>query len=302
MEIIADSLYKEFDDFPVVNHVSFRAVEGKVLGILGPNGAGKTTTLRMILDIIKPDSGKVLINDQPLNSQLRNEIGYLPEERGIYQKYPVIDTLVYFARLKNLSEKKAQVEAVRWLDRFEMVDYIDRPVKQLSKGMQQQLQLIIALIHNPKILIFDEPFAGLDPINQDLVRQIINKEKQSGKTILLSTHQMAEAEQLCDEILLIHEGEIVLEGTLERIRDKFKENIIIVEARDDIEKLKKLSEIRDMEISNNLAKISIHENVPLAQFIEKVIRLLEVSKLEINRPSLNDIFLEVVKRSRKNRL
>ncbi len=300
MEIIADSLYKEFDDIPVVNHVSFRAVEGKVLGILGPNGAGKTTTLRMILDIIKPDSGKVLINDEPLHARLRNEIGYLPEERGIYQKYPVIDVLTYFARLKNLPEKRANVEAVRWLDRFEMVDYIDKPVKQLSKGMQQQLQLIIALIHNPSILIFDEPFAGLDPINQDLVRQIINKEKQSGKTILLSTHQMAEAEQLCDEILLIHQGEVVLEGTLEKIREKFKGNIIIVEARDDVEKLRKWSEIKDLTINRNVAKISVHENVPISQFVEKVIRTLEISKLEINRPSLNDIFLEVVKRTRKD--
>lgn len=294
MEIRAESLYKEFGDRVVVDNLSFIARPGEVLGILGPNGAGKTTTLRILLDIIKPDSGEVTFDGQPISNSLRNVIGYLPEERGVYQKYALIDILVYFGRLKNLPQKKAHVEAVRLLDRFEMVDYIEHPVNRLSKGMQQKVQLIIALIHDPQIIIFDEPFSGLDPLNQNMVRKVLSRYKEQGRTIVLSTHNLVEAENLCDEILLIHQGRAVLTGSMQKIREKHKENLILVEGRDNLNQLRELPGVNKVIIEKHLARLYVEEKTPIPGLLEKIIKTVHINRLEVNRPSLNDIFLKIV--------
>ncbi|MEJ2049050.1 MAG: ATP-binding cassette domain-containing protein, partial [Calditrichota bacterium] len=170
MEVSVEKITKEFQDREVIRELSMKLKPGKIVGLLGPNGAGKTTTLRMVLNIIQPDYGEILFDDHRINKKIRNKIGYLPEERGLYQKYSVIDVLRYFGRLKGLSARKSQVEAVRLLDRFQMIEYLEEPIGHLSKGTQQRLQFLVCFIHNPDFLILDEPFWGLDPINQEVLR------------------------------------------------------------------------------------------------------------------------------------
>ena len=196
MKIEIQNVTKNFKNRSAVRDLSFTMKKGQIVGLLGPNGAGKTTTLRMILNILKPDFGTILFDGQPINKQTRNQIGYLPEERGLYQKYSVMDVVVYFGRLKNLTRRKSHVETVRLLDSFQMIDFLEEPVGHLSKGMQQKLQFLVSLIHNPEVLIMDEPLWGLDPLNQEMINQKLVELKNEGKSILLSTHQLVEAEAM----------------------------------------------------------------------------------------------------------
>ncbi len=279
---------------PVVRNLSFTIEPGMILGLLGPNGAGKTTTLRMILDILRPDEGQVSFDEKRINRKTRNRIGYLPEERGIYQKYKVIDVLLYFARLKNLSKKKSQVEAVRLLDRFELIDYLEEPVFHLSKGMQQKLQFVMCLIHNPDYLIMDEPFWGLDPMNQEMARQKLRDLKEEGKIVLLSTHQLNEAEALCDYFVLLDTGEVVLEGNLDSIRKRFHNNIIMVEAKQNLSILREIANIQKVVVENSRASLYVDENTPVNHILREIIQTLDVTRIELKQPALNDIFLQTI--------
>ncbi len=295
MRVHIDKINKTFKEKPVVSHLSFTVHPGRILGLLGPNGAGKTTTLRMILDILRPDSGKITFDDKPINKNIRNQIGYLPEERGLYQKYSVMDVMLYFGRLKNLSRRKSHVETVRLLDSFEMIDYMEEPVGHLSRGMQQKLQFLVSLIHNPEILVMDEPMWGLDPINQERLQQKIFSLRDEGKTILISTHQLAEAETTCDYFVLINQGKAVLQGSLEQIRKNFYQNMIVLETSQKPEILKKIPSIRKIDVQNSVIYLYLDGNAPIRQIMQEIIQTIEISRIEIHKPSLHDIFIQTIK-------
>ena len=219
-----DSVSKYYGDFTALNNVSIDVKEGSIFGLLGPNGAGKTTLIRIINQITQPDEGKILFNNEPLKIKHISEIGYLPEERGLYPKMTIGDQAVYLAQLKGLDRVTAKSELKRWFDKFEIVDWWDKKVTELSKGMAQKLQFIVTVLHKPKLLIFDEPFSGFDPINANLIKDEILDLRKKGATIIFSTHRMESVEELCEEIALINKSNKILDGNLDDIKAKFKSN------------------------------------------------------------------------------
>jgi ABC-2 type transport system ATP-binding protein len=223
-------ILKTFDDRPVVNHVSFEVRPGEIFALLGPNGAGKTTLIRMITDILKPDAGEILLEGRVLDGTSRRHIAYLPEERGLYRRVPVIDVLVYYGQLKGLSRHDARSAGLALLERMELRDWAAKQVQALSKGMQQKVQLCTALIGEPRLMILDEPFTGLDPINTQLFEDILAERRAAGSTVLLSTHQMNKVEQLCDRALMINRGHMVLYGSVGDFRRQYADHAVLVHA------------------------------------------------------------------------
>lgn len=294
MHLKADHLIKELEGKPVVSDLSFEARAGYILGILGPDGAGKTTILRILVDILRPDSGAVFYEDQPMNRKIRSVIGYLPEARGLYGEYSVNQNLVYFARLKNLSRKKAQVESVRLMDRFNIIEQMDMSVALLSEEDRQKVQIMCAIIHNPDLLILDEPFAAMHPNNQTLIRKLIQHFKDEGKTIILATRALNEAETICDEVLLIDQGRAVLQDNLKKIKEKFRESLIYVEAAEELQSLQDIFGVKRMIQDQHAARLYIDNQVSTQKILDIIIRSVNVKKIEVHRPNLNDIFLEVL--------
>ena len=220
-----DSVSKHYGDFTALNKVSLNIKEGTIFGLLGPNGAGKTTLIRIINQITQPDEGKVLFNNEPLNIKHIKDIGYLPEERGLYPKMTIGDQVVYLAQLKGLDRDTAKSELRKWFDKFEIDDWWNKKVTELSKGMAQKVQFIVTVLHKPKLLIFDEPFSGFDPINANLIKDEILDLREKGATIIFSTHRMESVEELCEDIALINKSNKILDGNLYDIKTKFKSNI-----------------------------------------------------------------------------
>jgi len=295
MKIQISEVCKTFKELTVVDQLSFEVEPGKIVGLLGPNGAGKTTTIRMILDILKPDRGQITFDGQTVNRHIRNRIGYLPEERGLYQKFKVMDVIWYFGRLKNLPKRKSHIEAIRLLDAFKMIDYVDEPIGHLSKGTQQKLQFLVCLIHNPDILIMDEPMASLDPINQQLIRTKILQLRDEGKTILLSTHQLLEAENLCDYFVLIDHGKVVLQGALPQIQKNYDQNMMVIETKQDPGLLRGIAGIRKIERRDSALYLLLDKNAQSKEIMQKIIQKIDVSRLEVYKPSLHDIFMQTIK-------
>lgn len=289
------NISKSFDNTQALDNVSFTALPGKVFAILGPNGTGKTTTLRLIMNILKPDEGEILYKNVPRSKLKRNLFGYLPEERGLYQRAKVLDFLVYVGLLNHLTHHRAEIEAIRFLDKLGLVDYTQKTVGELSKGIQQKIQFILAVLHNPEILILDEPFSGLDPVNQMVLRDIIYENKDEGKIVILSTHQMAEVEIMADHILLLNQGRTILEGTLGEIRSQFKENAFYIESEDNIAVLKELEDINIIEEHNQSCKFSINsKNLSKDKIIQTIFQKVRVKKYLELEPSLNEIFIKLV--------
>ena len=224
-------LSKRFGENKAVVDVSFEVDPGEIFGLLGPNGAGKTTTIRMMLDIFKPDTGNVSLFGGKLDQAKKARIGYLPEERGLYKDQTLESTLVYLATLKGLDEKTARNRLGGWLERLELSEHRKKKVQELSKGMQQKAQIIATFLHKPDLIVIDEPFAGLDPVNTRLVKQILEEQQQDGKAIIMSTHQMYQVEALCDRIVLINKGEVVLYGGVDDIKHRFAGNALVIEGR-----------------------------------------------------------------------
>ena len=220
-----DSVSKHYGDFTALNKVSLNIKEGSIFGLLGPNGAGKTTLIRIINQITQPDEGKVLFNSEPLNIKHIKDIGYLPEERGLYPKMTIGDQVVYLAQLKGLDRDTAKSELRKWFDKFKIEDWWNKKVTELSKGMAQKVQFIVTVLHKPKLLIFDEPFSGFDPINANLIKDEILDLREKGATIIFSTHRMESVEELCEDIALINKSNKILDGNLYDIKTKFKSNI-----------------------------------------------------------------------------
>jgi ABC-2 type transport system ATP-binding protein len=287
------SLRKTFDTVVAVDGVSLEVQRGELFGLLGPNGAGKTTTIRTVLNIIAPDSGTITFDGKPFSPEMWNIIGYLPEERGLYRKSKVISTILYFAALKGISERDAKPIAYQWLDRFGLKESAQRKVEELSKGNQQKVQIIISLLHRPQLLTLDEPFAGLDPVNQILLKDVLLELRQQNVAIIFSTHQMEQVEKMCDNICLINKGKPVLSGSLREVKKKYGTNSLRIEYEGDGEFLKRSPLVKRADVYQNYAElelVDIHKSRELLSELDE----LDLRKFEIIEPSLNSIFLHVV--------
>jgi len=281
---------------PLVRDLSISLDPGEVIGLLGPNGAGKTTTIRMIMDIIKPDSGRLLIGNKPIQKLDYTRIGYLPEERGLYQKSKLREVLIYLAKLKNLSRSLAVSRAELWLERFGLSGYADRKIEELSKGNQQKVQFILAIIHEPRLVILDEPFSGLDPVNQLLMKEIITEMQQKGATIIFSTHQMEQVEKMCSNICLISRGRSVLHGPIRDIKRNYGNRQIMVEFKGDAARLKNIPSLNNPRFQDNIMTAGYDDSAPLNQVLADILERAEISHFEIREPSLEQIFIDQVSR------
>ena len=284
---------KSYRNVNAVNTVSFEVFPGEVLGLLGPNGAGKTSIIRMIMGILKPDSGEISFDGQ--TDIDKKQLGYLPEERGIYSETKLLDTILYFAELNNIKRKKAQNTAEKWLTKLNLQEYKDKKIETLSKGMQQKVQFIISIIHQPKLLVLDELFSGLDPINQDLFKDIIEELKEADTTILLSSHRMNMVEELCDRIFLINDGQRVLYGNLEEIKESFERKYITLTTEEEIDSniLTDNSFVNDLTHTGDKVKFNINSKVDIRRFLQEIPG--EIKELTISNPSLHQIFVNTVK-------
>lgn len=284
---------KAFGKVQAVDDVSFEVYPGEILGLLGPNGAGKTTTIRMMLDIFKPDRGQVSVFGGALDEAKKGRIGYLPEERGLYKDLKLEPALVYLATLKGLDEATARQCLSDWLHRFDLHDHRDKKIQELSRGMQQKAQIIVTLLHEPDLIVVDEPFSGLDPVNTRLVKEIIEEQRQAGKTIVMSTHQMYQVEALCNRIVLINEGRTVLDGEVEKIKRDFAGNAVVVEGQGDFADLPGVLEARR---ENHVWHMALKPGTnPQDVFSALAAREgIRIERFEIAEPSLDDIFITVV--------
>jgi len=289
------NLTKKFKNSVAVNDLSFNVVPGKIFGLLGPNGAGKTTTIRTVLNIIKPTSGTIIFNEKPITNQFFNQIGYLPEERGLYRRSKVIDVLKYFAELKNLGSAEAVKTADNWLSKLKIEHYRNKRIEELSKGNQQKIQFITAVFHDPELLILDEPFSGFDPINQQEIKELILSFVSSGKIIILSTHQMDTAEKLCDEILLINNGQEVTSGDLADIKKRFGGNNIKLQYSGNGEFLKSFPDVIQYESYSNYAEVQLSDDVSPSEFLHKIVNKIEIKHFSVIEPTLNKIFIDLIK-------
>ncbi|MDA0736473.1 MAG: ATP-binding cassette domain-containing protein [Bacteroidetes bacterium] len=296
MSLVIDvqNVSKHFGKATAVNQVSFGVEKGQIFGLLGPNGAGKTTTIRMINHILNPDTGSISILGEPVSPNSQERIGYLPEERGLYKKMKVFDQLMYLAQLKGLSQAAAKTAIEFWLDRFEASSWKKKEVSELSKGMSQKIQFIATVAHDPEIYIFDEPFSGLDPINSEMLKEVILEEKKRGKTILFSTHRMEQVEQMCDDICLFNQGKAVLQGNLQSIKQSFGNNTVLLDFTGDSEFLNQLEGVRINNRSTNFAEIRLLEGASPQHILEIAMKHAAIQRFEIVQPSLQDIFISTV--------
>jgi ABC-2 type transport system ATP-binding protein len=296
--VSVSSLRKSFGKVQAVQDVSFEVFPGEIFGLLGPNGAGKTTSIRMMLDIFTPDSGDVKLFGGQMNEDIKRRTGYMPEERGLYKDLKLDATLIFFATLKGMDAGEAARRLEGWLKRLDLYDHRQKKVQELSRGMQQKAQLIATLLHEPDLIVVDEPFSGLDPVNTRLVKDIMEEQRQAGKTIIMSTHQMYQVEALCNRIVLINNGRTVLYGKVDEIKRNFAGNAIVVEGQGDFSHIPGVLEARQQNGSWHIAL----ETGVTAQSVLRSLALREEVKLdrfEVAEPSLDDIFVTVVQEGRQ---
>ena len=294
--LVLDRVSKSFGEFAAVSDLSLDVRPGRVFGLIGPNGAGKTTTIRMIVNITIADSGRIVLFGQQMNTALQDRIGYLPEERGLYKRMKVGEQLRFFAELKDLRGKEAEARIDSWLERLQLTAWKQKRTKELSKGMQQKVQFITAVIHNPDLVILDEPFSGLDPVNVELMKDTILEQKAAGKTIILSTHQMEIAEKLCDDVCMINKSRKVLDGKLREIRRSFSRNAVALQFEGGDGLLNDPDLVANIRQNGEDVEVLL---VPGKSPQELLRRLVDagaaISKFELVEPSLHDIFIEKVR-------
>ena len=295
--LVVENLTKEYNDVVAVKDLSFTVNEGKIFGLLGPNGAGKTTTIRTVLNILRPSSGSITFNSKPITRDFFNVIGYLPEDRGLYKKSKVIDVVMYFAVLKNMSHSSAQKQMDYWFDKLEITQLKNKKIEELSKGNQQKVQFITSVIHNPKLLILDEPFTGFDPINQQVIRETILSFVDEGKLMILSTHQMEIAEKMCSDILLINKGKEVCKGSLSQLKRNFGGNMVELGFEGNREIIKNLSYVKGIDNYNNFAEVQLEDSVEPYVFLRDIADKIKVNHFKIVEPTLNKIFIDMIKQS-----
>jgi ABC-2 type transport system ATP-binding protein len=284
---------KSFGDKKVVDAVSFEVNTGEVFALIGPNGAGKSTTIRMMMDIIKPDGGDILIMGEHLSESSKNYIGYLPEERGLYKKLKIMDSVAYLASLKGANRDAAISRAETLLKRFDLFEHRHKKIEELSKGMGQLVQFVVTIAHDPGLVILDEPFAGLDPVNSRLLKDIIKDLRAEGKAIILSTHRMYEVEEMCDRLFMINKGARLLYGGLDEIRRQFRSNAVIVESE---KPLPDLTGVIDRKVKGRAVELRLDGGSPQQVLEQLVAAGIPIERFEVALPSLDEIFVQVVKK------
>lgn len=286
---------KRFGDFTAVDELSFDVRAGRVFGFLGPNGAGKTTTIRMIVGITAPDEGEIELFGSRMSSKLQDRIGYLPEERGLYKKMKVIEQLRYFAALKDVTSSEADKRIDRWLERMNLAEWKDKKTTDLSKGMQQKIQFISTVLHDPDLLILDEPFSGLDPVNVEFMIDVLSEFKQQNKTVIFSTHLMETAERLCNDILLINKSKKVVGGSLREVKESYGRNLIALRASSGDAVLADKTLVAKVVEHSDEREIHLADGADAQMLLRKLIDVgVAVTKFEKVEPSLNDIFIDQV--------
>jgi len=286
---------KAYGDFVAVADVSMAVPAGSIFGLLGPNGAGKTTTIRMIMDITPQDSGEIHVFGHPRTAADLRRIGYLPEERGLYRKMTVIDQLVFLAEIHGLKKARVLPDIQRWLERVDLAQWAKKKVEELSKGMQQKVQLIGTVLHQPDLLILDEPFSGLDPINQELFRDLLTEYRQQGKSVVLSTHGMELAERLCDHICLISHGRAILDGELKSIKRQVGGNAYRLVAEGDLERLQTMAEVEQATVQNGEVKLLLRPDASGSALLRRLVEFLDVHEFRSEEPELEQIFMKAVR-------
>jgi len=293
--VTVNNISKSFDHQPVVADLSFEIEQAAIFGLIGPNGAGKTTTIRILMDIIKPEAGRISLFGGPNGAAVKHRIGYLPEERGLYRKLTVEQTLDYLARLKGYPPNRIPARVNYLLDLFELDAHRRKKIEELSRGMSQLVQFMVTIGHDPDLVILDEPFANLDPVNTELIKNVVLELQRGGKTIIFSTHRMNEVEELCDRVLMIHRGRAVLNGYLKDIQQEYRDNAVIVQSDTPTDGLRGVSTRRDRHDGVELMlEDGVTPQEVLAQLIQRGAR---ITRFEVATPSLHEIFLKVVGQS-----
>jgi ABC-2 type transport system ATP-binding protein len=294
--LVLDRVSKSFGDFAAVTDLSLQVRPGRVFGLIGPNGAGKTTTIRMIVNITVPDSGRIELFGQPMSTAMQDRIGYLPEERGLYKKMKIGEQLRFFAELKDLRGAEADKRIDAWLRKLDLFSWKEKRTKELSKGMQQKVQFITAVIHDPDLVILDEPFSGLDPVNVELMKETILEQKAAGKTIILSTHQMEIAEKLCDDVCMINRSRKVLDGKLREIRRSFSRNAVALQFQGDDGLLNDPELVANIRQNGEDTEVLLVPGANPQQLLKRLVDSgAAVTRFELVEPSLHDIFIEKVR-------
>ena len=284
-------IVKSYADKVAVDDLSFSVAQGEIFGLIGPNGAGKTTTIRMMMDIIKPDSGNVTILGEKLTEASKNRLGYLPEERGLYKKLTVMDSIVYLALLKGMDRHLVEEKANELLNQTGMLPYKRKRIEELSKGMGQIIQFIVTIIHDPELVVLDQPFGDLDPVNTELLKRMFVDLRDQGKAVILSTHQMNQVEELCDRILMIDNGRAVLYGNLTEIKSRYKSNSVIIDFEGELGQIPGVTEKR---AHKGYVELVLDGNTAPKQVLERLVSTgIVINRFELAAPSLNEIFLKV---------
>ncbi|MGM0846371.1 MAG: ABC transporter ATP-binding protein [Bacillota bacterium] len=294
MVLSLNNVTKRFGDFTAVDDLSISIPEKEMFGFLGGNGAGKTTTFRMILGLLDPSAGTITWNGKKIDYSTSPEIGYLPEERGLYPKMKVNDQIIYLARLRGMDKREADKELEYWLQRFNVPEYKNKKVEELSKGNQQKIQLIASIIHKPKLLILDEPFSGLDPVNVELLKDAVADIKESGTTIVFSSHRMEHVEELCENLCIMHNGTPVVHGGLREIKRSFGKKNVTIHADYDLSFLESLSGVTKSKKTMEGIQLQVQSEEIAQDVFKEVVKRGFVRKFELEEPSLNDIFIEKV--------
>jgi ABC-2 type transport system ATP-binding protein len=284
---------KAYENKVAVHNLSLLIESGQMFGLLGPNGAGKTSSIRMMMGITVPDSGKVNLFGKPFDRKSLNRVGYLPEERGLYKKMKVVDQLVFFGEMHGISPQESRRRATDWAKRIEIADSLNKKTEELSKGMQQKIQFIASLLHDPDLIVMDEPFSGLDPVNATLLERTLIELKEQGKAIIFSTHRMDQVEKLCDTICLINKGEAVLSGKMREIKSRYERNRVIVEFEGDASFLKS-AEIAETRNFSGHAEIRLHPHGNAQKLLHEASSVATIYRFELIEPSLEEIFIQTV--------
>ncbi|MGH9454863.1 MAG: ABC transporter ATP-binding protein [Terriglobia bacterium] len=296
--VLVEKVTKRYGQVTAVRGLDLCVRKGALFGLLGPNGAGKTTTLRMLLRMLVPDEGEIRLFGAPLTDDSQNQVGYLPEERGLYPRLKVRDNLVFFASIKGVPESEARRRAASWLARLELGKWADRKVIDLSKGMQQKVQFIAAIIHKPPLLILDEPFAGLDPVNATLVKDLMLELKNQGATVILSTHRMEQVEMMCESICLIHAGRKVLDGELKAIKKSYGKNTLRMEFEGDGDFLNFPELIEKVNHYGEVVEAKLRPGADPQEILKRAVESgVRINRFELAEPPLNDIFIDLVSKT-----
>ncbi|WP_214628206.1 ABC transporter ATP-binding protein [Paenibacillus agaridevorans] len=292
--LVVENVTKQYADKTAVNNNSFEVGEGEIYGLLGANGAGKTTTMRMVLGLIFPDEGKILYNGKPYSNEQLSRLGYLPEERGLYPKVKVSDQIIYLSQLRGMSKGDADRNLKYWLEKFEVPEYYNKKVEELSKGNQQKIQFIAAVNHKPQIVIMDEAFSGLDPVNVELLKSTVKELRDSGTSILFSTHRMEHVEELCRNITILHRSNTVLKGSLKEIKKRFPRERVILGTDNAIGGIERIAGVTGVTRTEQGYDIQISLESAGAEILKLAMEQANVNHFEIKEPTLNEIFIRTV--------